>query len=368
MKILLVANTGWYLYNFRLLLAQTLRDQGHEVVLVSPPDDYTPRLQAAGFRWLPVEMSRRGTRPLQEARALLRLLRLYRQERPQLINHFTIKPVLYGSLAARLARIPRVVNSITGAGYVFYGSDRKSAWLRVLLRPVYRLAMRASQVIFQNETDREAFIRAGMVKTEQAHLIPSSGVDTRRFQASPLPPGPPVVLFAGRMLWPKGVGEFVEAARILRGEGSPARFWLVGNSDAGNPEHVSAEQLRQWQSEGIVEWLGWQEDMPAIIARAWVVCLPTRYGEGFPRRLLEGAASGRAVITSDAPGCAQAVVQGETGLVVPHGDPAAFAAALRELLPDARRLEAMGTAGRRFVEERFSADIIINRTMAVYFS
>ncbi len=371
MKILLVANTDWYLYNFRLLLAQALREHGDEVVLVSPPGQYVERLRAAGFRWLPADISRRGVNPLREAGALLRLARIYRDERPHLVSHFTIKPVLYGSLAARLGRAhpaPRVVNAVTGLGYVFYGVDRKAALLRAIVRPLYRLALRGTRIIFQNESDRQVFTGGRLADAAQTYLIPSSGIDVRRFRPTPLPEGAPLVVFNGRMLWSKGVSDFVEAARALHREGSLARFWLVGSSDPGNPESVPEEQLRAWQAEGVVEWLGWQENMPGILAQSTLVCLPTRAGEGFPRSLLEAAASGRAVIASDAPGCDQAVLHGETGLIVPRGDPPALTAALRSLLADPERCQRMGAAGRQFVEARFSSDLIINRTMAVYFS
>lgn len=367
MKILLVANTDWYLFNFRLLLAKALRDRGHEVVLVSPPGGYASRLQEAGFRWLPVAISRRGTNPLRELGTLLRLARIYRRERPALVSHFTIKPVLYGSLAAGLSRVPRVINSVTGLGYVFNAPGREAAALRGVVKPLYRFALRNTQIIFQNEVDRQEILRGGLARAEQTHLIPSSGIDLRRFTPSPLPPGPPVVLFNGRMLWSKGVGEFVSAARILRKQGVPARFWLVGDSDEGNPESIPAEQLREWQSEGVVEWLGWRDDMPNIIAQTTLVCFPS-YAEGFPRALLEAAASGRAAVTTAAPGCADAVIDGETGLIVPVRDAGALAHALASLLADPQRCARMGEAGRKFVESRFSADLIINRTMAVYFS
>ncbi len=367
MKILLVANTDWYLFNFRLLLAQALRDRGHEVVLVSPPGGYASRLQEAGFRWLPASISRRGTNPLREFNTLLRLARIYRRERPALVSHFTIKPVLYGSLAARLARVPRVINAVTGLGYVFTAHGREAATLRSIVKPLYRFALRDTQIIFQNEVDRQEILRGGLAQAEQTHLIPSSGIDLRRFIPSPLPPGPPVVLFNGRMLWSKGVGEFVAAARVLRKQGVPARFWLVGDSDEGNPESIPAAQLRAWQTEGVVEWLGWRDDVPNIMAQTTLVCFPS-YAEGFPRALLEAAASGRAAVTTAAPGCADAVIDGETGLIVPVRDPDALARALASLLADPQRCARMGEAGRKFVESRFSADLIINRTMAVYFS
>ncbi len=364
MKVILFANTSWYLYNFRLPLARALRDRGVDVVLLAPPDDYAPRLQAEGFRWLPAPLERRGMNPWREAVTVAALTRLYRREQPDLAHHFTLKPVLYGSLAARLAGLPRVVNAVTGLGYVFTGGGVQRHALRALVKAAYRGTVRPTWTIFQNADDRDYFLSHGLAHPARMALIPSSGVDLTRFSPRPEPEGRPVVMLAARLLWDKGVAEFVQAAESLRRRGVSARFVLVGDTYDGNPSAVPRAQLRAWEAEGLVEWWGWQDDMPSVLAQAHVVCLPS-YREGLPKTLIEAAALGRPVVTTDAPGCRDAVRDGETGLLVPVRDAAALAAALERLLTDPDLRRRMGQAGRRFAA-RFSVEGVVTDTLAVY--
>lgn len=364
MKVILVANTAWYLYNFRLPLAQALRDCGVEVVLMAPYDAYADHLQQAGFRWENFSLVRRSLNPWRELSAVIRLVRLYRRERPDVVHHFTIKAVLYGSLAARLTGVPQVVNAVTGLGYLFGEGGRARRALRRLVMLAYRRLLQGTQVIFQNAEDRDVFLQNGLVQPGQIALIPSSGVDLERFRPQPEPEGTPVVMLAARLLWDKGVGEFVQAAQILRRRGVDARFVLVGDTYDGNPSAVPQGQLQSWQDAGVVEWWGWRDDMAQVFASAHVVCLPS-YREGLPKSLIEAAACGRPVVSTDAPGCRDAVVPGETGLLVPVQDAEALADALEELLvhPEVRR--KMGAAARQFAS-RFSVEQVVARTLAVY--
>jgi glycosyltransferase involved in cell wall biosynthesis len=365
-KILLFANTDWYLYNFRLPLAECLRGEGHEVVLVSPPGDYSKRLEAAGFRWVRFDFDGRGTNPLHELNLIRRLVRLYRAEKPDVVHHFTVKCVLYGSLAARLTGVPGNINAVTGLGYLFIGSGRKHAVLRSIAVGLYRLALTGTRVIFQNPDDCEVFERLKLVRPEQCVLIRSSGIDVKHFQPAPEPPGDPVVVLAGRMLWDKGVGEFVEAARQIRADGTPAaRFVLVGSGYPGNPASIADEQLRTWEVEGVVEWLGWQEDMAKIYAGCHIVCLPS-YREGLPRSLAEAAACGRPLVATDVPGCREIVKDGQNGLLVPARDPAALAKALRRLISDPQLRQRMGACSRELVVREVSQERVLEDTLKVY--
>jgi glycosyltransferase involved in cell wall biosynthesis len=365
MRILLFANTDWYLYNFRCDLAQALREQGNDVVLISPAGEYAARLQALGFRWIDFPLSRRGMNPLAELRSLARLIRLYRCEAPDLVQHFTIKCVLYGTLAARLAGIKPVVNSITGLGYVFLPGGPLKQGLRYFVRIWYRAVLSGSQVIFENEDDRQTFLRYGFIHPADGHLIPGVGVDTQRFVQVPLPSGQPVVLLATRLLWDKGVGEFVEAARQLHRAGVQARFALAGRIDPGNPASIPEAQIKEWAEEGLVEWWGWIEDMPATLANVSIVCLPS-YREGLPTVLVEAAACGRPVIASDVPGCRLAVRDGVSGFLVRERDAASLADALQKLITTPDLCSEMGTAGRILVEERFSSEKVLAQISAVY--
>lgn len=365
-KVILAANTDWYLYNFRLSLARYLREQGLEVVLVSPPGRFTEHLHSSGFRWLPWQVGRQTLAPWTEARAFLALQRIYRQEKPQVVHHFTVKPVLYGSLAARWLHIPAVINSITGLGYVFVSQEGKARLLRLLVTAAYRTAFKHPNqaAIFENEADRQVFIRLGLLPEERTQLIEGVGVDAERFTPAPEPAGTPLVVLSARMLWDKGVGTLVEAARLLQPR-LPVRVALVGEPDPGNPATIDESQLRAWSDEGLVEWWGWQTDMPGVYARSTLVTLPS-LGEGVPTALLEAAACGRAIVATDVPGCREVVKHGFNGLLVPAQDPRALAEALYQLLTDPVLRGRMGAAGRQMILDKFTTARVNPATFDVY--
>ncbi|HKE43994.1 MAG TPA: glycosyltransferase family 4 protein [Steroidobacteraceae bacterium] len=367
-KVLFFANTEWYLYNFRLALAQELKRRGVEVVMVSPPGPYGARLEKAGFRWLPLEMQRRALNPLGEARVIRALLRIYRRELPDLVHHFTLKPVIYGSVAARLCAVPAVVNAVAGMGYVF----TSDALLARTLRPLVTLFLksvvhpRSSRLIVQNPDDRQLLVDSGLAAAEDISLIRGSGVDTERFAPRrSLEHRAPRVLLATRLLRDKGVEEFVAAARLLKSAGVNADFWIAGVPDSGNPSAIASEQIRAWDAEGIVTALGHVEQMPDLLARTDIVTLPS-YREGTPKILLEAAASGLPVVATDVPGCREVVDPGVTGLLVPARDSAALALALRQLIESRSLRERMGIAGRRKMLAEFDQRRVIRETLDVY--
>jgi glycosyltransferase involved in cell wall biosynthesis len=291
---------------------------------------------------------------------------LYRQEKPDLVNQFTVKCVLFGSLACCLLGIHNVVNSVTGLGYVFSGEERAHWWLRGFIKLSYRLLIKNTWVIFQNPEDKSAFLESRLVDPRKVTLIRGSGVDIQRFFPLPEPAGKPLVVLAARLLWDKGVGEFVEAARLLQTEGVGARFALVGDSDDDNPASVSASQLRAWENEGVIEWWGWKENMQDVYAQAAIVCLPSSYREGVPKSLIEAAACGRPIVTSDMPGCREVVHHGENGLLVPARDASALAKALLNLLQNPNLRREMGGRGRIIAEKEFSENLVIWETIAFY--
>ncbi|MGA9397319.1 MAG: glycosyltransferase, partial [Anaerolineaceae bacterium] len=258
-KLCLVANTDWYLYNFRLPLAKKMRGLGWEVVLISPPGTYAARMIEEGFRWIEWSVNRRGLNLGQELNSLLRLAKIYKQERPLLVHHFTVKSVLYGSLAGRMKKIPAVVNSITGLGYIFLRSGWSGVMLRALVIPLYRLALRHKnvRVIFENEDDQNIFLKYYLVELSQISIIEGVGVDVEKFKPRPEVTDKPTVVMPSRLLWDKGVGVFVEAARRLR-ESNLMRFALVGMPDPGNPASISTTQLQKWISEGLIEHWGFR--------------------------------------------------------------------------------------------------------------
>jgi glycosyltransferase involved in cell wall biosynthesis len=272
---------------------------------------------------------------------------------------------LFGSLACHLLGIRSIVNSVTGLGYIFMEGGGVRRWLRGLIIFSYRLLLRHTWVIFQNPDDRTVFLGARLVDPQRAALIRGSGVDIQRFYPRPEPTGLPLVVLPARMLWDKGVGEFVAAARILKLGGLHARFALVGDSDNENPASVHASQLRAWEKEGVIEWWGWKENMDDVYAQAAIVCLPS-YREGVPKTLIEAAACGRPIVTTDVPGCREVVRHGENGLLVPVRDAGALAKALFDLLINPKKRNEMGIRSRAIAEKEFSMEMVISQTFALY--
>ncbi len=371
MKIVLFANSDWYLYNFRRSLAAALKDAGHEVLLVSPSGPYGEKLRALGFRWTPAPMRRESLDPFQELVLLFWLWRLLQAEKPQLVHGFTIKSAVYGGLAARLAGSARV-NSVTGMGYVFISDTPKAKLLRPVVRALMRFALggERARLILQNPDDARLFEQKAILPPAEIRLIPGSGVDCTRF----LPPtsgdglvvGKPLrVVLAARMLWDKGVDEFDNAARLLKTEKRNLQFVLAGNPDPGNPAFIPEKTLLEWQASGLVEWLGHVEDMPAVLAGADIVALPS-YREGLPKSLIEAAACARPLITTDVPGCREVVTDEVDGLLVPARDAMSLARAIARLQDDPALARRLGQAARAKAVAKFNERVVIARTLAVY--
>jgi glycosyltransferase involved in cell wall biosynthesis len=366
-KIILVANTDWYLFNFRLSLARYLRNQGWEVSFVSPAGRFVEKIEQQGFRWISWNLGRKTVAPWRELPSLLELGRIYRHEKADIIHHHTIKPVIYGSLAARLAGKPALVNSITGRGYVFIGDDERAALLRWMVKPLYKLALSLPNcaLVFENENDRRYFIQQGLVPAQQTWLIEGVGVDEDIFSPLPEPVSEPVVLMAARLLWDKGVGVLVEAARLLH-QRVQVRVVLVGSPDPGNPKSVDEVILRGWHEEGVIENWGWQDDMQQVYSRCHIVTLPTMYGEGVPTTLLEAAACARPLVATDIPGCRAIVEDGKNGFLVQPNDPQGLADAIERLVIDPQLRVKMGLAGRQLVVEKYTQLKINLATFSVY--
>lgn len=365
-RILLVANTDWYLYRFRLSFARYLRAQGLEVVLVSPRGQYVPKFLSEGFRWLEWQVERQRVNPFREMKSILDLVRIFRHEHPLLVHLHTIKPVLYGSLAANLTGVPAIVRSITGRGYVFLSNNLRAQILKPLVKMLYRFALRScpGATIFENESDRQYFLNMGMAIPQYSYLVEGVGVDTDYYSLLPEPDGVPTVVMAGRLLWDKGVETFVEAARLLK-QDINVRCILVGETDPGNPASIKVDMLNRWVEQGLVEWWGWQSDMRAVFASCHVVVLPS-LGEGIPTVLLEAASCGRPIVATDVPGCRDVVQHGINGFLVPAKNPQALAESVFRLLTDPVLRSTMGAEGRRLVLRRFSERHIHAQTLAVY--
>lgn len=371
-RLLYVHNAVPYFLSHRLPVARAARRSGWEIHLAAPEPDAGDRARLAeeGITFHPLPLTRRGMSPLHELASLWALARLYRRVQPALIHFVTIKPVLYGGVTARLCGAGPYVATVPGRGWVFTtAAGMRGRCLRRGVRWAYRFALgsRSCRAIFQNPDDRDFFAAESMVRPDQARVVLGSGVDPDRFR-----PGPrdgarvPRVVFASRMLRDKGVAEFVAAAGRLKAAGVAAEFVLLGSPDPGNPESLDEQALAHWHAEGAVQWWGYRPDMPEILAATDIVCLPTAYGEGVPRILIEAAACGCALIAADRPGCREIVRDGVNGLLVPPRDAGALAHALEMLLADPERCRRMGQAGRERVIDQFTEEKVVVQTLAVY--
>lgn len=367
-KILYLISEDWFFCSHFLPRAKAALAAGFDVVVMTRAGAHADIIRSHGLRVLPWTLDRRSLDPLRELKCIAQIARAYRAEQPDLVHHVALKPVLHGSVAARLAGVRRVVNAPVGMGYIFSSNDRRARFLRAPIRLALRLLLNppGSRIIFENPDDRDALIRTGAVRAADARLIRGAGVDLSAFVPSPEPEGVPAVILPARMLWDKGVGEFVAAARQLKEEGVAARFLLAGASDAASFAAIPEATLRSWADEGVVEYLGFRADIPDLLRQCAIVCLPSAYREGLPKALLEALAAARPVVTTDIEGCRETVAPGVNGLMVPPRDSACLADALRALLADRPRRIAMGQAGRALAEAEFSEERVISETLQVY--
>ena len=366
--ILFVVNVCWFFISHRLVLAQACLANGWRVTLLTAGATPAERelLEQKGVQLIDIDIKRSGP-GLSDVRLLHGLIRHFRQLRPDLVHLVTIKPVIFGGLAARLAKLPAVVYAISGLGYTFIADGMMSKLRRWLIVRLYRAALNHpnSTTIFQNPDDRSSFVDARITTRDRSVLIKGSGVDTRRLQPTPSPDGVAKIVLPARMLRDKGVYEFAAAAKKLREKGHVGEFILAGGIDLNNPAHISENEIRDLEDKYGVVWLGHVDDMDALFAEASIVCLPS-YREGLPKSLLEAAAAGRAIVTTDVPGCREVVIHGDNGLLVRKGDVDTLAVALESLLNDRSMLLTMGTQGRKMAEKLWDVRTIAAQTAEVY--
>lgn len=363
-KLLFFVTEDYYFVSHRLPLAQAALAAGYEVSVVTRVRQSGDPIRRAGIRLIAFENARSSLNPFAELRTLWRLIGVYRRERPDLVHHVAMKPVLYGTIAARLAGRPSIVNAVAGMGWLFTSGAGLAKWLKPAVRWALRHVLSAGVALVQNPDDARLLAKFG-VPDSRIRRVPGSGVDLRLFQPYPVPRGCPVVVLPARLLWDKGVGEFVTAARLLRQRGVVARFVLAGEPDPLNPATITDEQVARWVGEGVVEYRGWVADMPALLASSHVVCLPS-YREGLPKVLIEAAAAGRPIVTTDVPGCREVVRDGDNGLLVRAGDAEALADALARLIEKPELRQRMGVRSRVLAEQEFGLDAVVEQTLAVY--
>ncbi|QKG57949.1 glycosyltransferase family 4 protein [Hymenobacter sp. BRD128] len=364
MRVALVINTSWNIWNFRRGLVQALQAAGHEVLAIAPPDAYSGRLETElGCRYVPILMENKGTNPIKDAQLTRRFVAVYRRERPDVVLHFTIKPNIYGTLAARIAGVPSI-NNVSGLGTAFIVENLVSK----VVKGLYRLAFRfPEKVFFQNNDDRELFIRGGLIRPALTGLVPGSGVDLNRFRPEPTAakaPGEPFTfLMVARVLYEKGIAEYFEAAKQVRAALGPAhvRLQLLGALDEAGGVGVTRATFEQWLAEGNIDYLGTSDNVAAHLHRADCVVLPS-YREGTPKTLLEAAACGKPLVTTDVPGCRETVQNGRNGYLCQVRNAADLADKLLTVaqLPPAR-LAALGAASRQLAEEKFDEQLVLRQ-------
>ena len=376
-KVLLVAHWDWVLYNFRLPLARALREHGYDVTFVCPFGEYVDKLKEAGFKCIHWSVVRRSVNPLREIKALFHLAYIYCQEKPDLVHHFTVKPNLLGSLAARLVARRKqrnklkVINTFMGLGFLF-SNYPTARFLRVVTLPLFRFGQNNYTVwtVCLNFEDKERLIQMGLAAPSRTFVIMSSGVDVRQFY----PNGQfdishrrhiPTILMAARLLWDKGVKEFVEASMLLKERNVKAEFWLAGKPDDGNPMSVPEKFLQRWHEEGIIKWLGHCDNMLKLLRQVDIAVLPSHH-EGVPRFLLEAAATGLPLVATDIEGCRMVVRDGINGYLVPTRDAQALASAIEQLVRNPELRIKMGKASREIAVKEFDERKILKQWLDLY--
>ena len=368
-KLLYFIGVAWFFYSHFLDRALAAKKAGYDVVVLTSLTRAENSLEAHGIKVIGIQFARRSVHPIRFLKNLIDVIRVFRTEKPDIIHQIALKPILIGSLAARWLGIKRVINAVVGLGFAFSSRTRAARIARWFLLMFFEGVFKSPQarVVFENGDDLAYFVQKGWVNQQGTVLIRGAGVDTEYFTPRHLGASPPVVMLLSRMLWDKGVGEFVVAARILQAKYGKqyAQFILVGDPDEDNRGAIAREQLQAWQDEGFIQWWGYRKDVRGALEQASISCLPS-YREGLPKSLLESIAMGLPCVATDVPGCREAVVDGVNGFLVPPRDPLALSKAIERLLSDPDLMQQFGQASRNMAVEQFSSKLINDQTLDLY--
>lgn len=365
-KIIFVYNSASYLYHFRIGLMLAMKEKGWEVIAVSPYDEFAKKIQKSGIIYFDFPFKRKGRNPLSDLWMLIRLVKFYNKEKPKIVHHFTIKPVIYGTLAARICRIPGIVNLVPGLGFVF----SKGGLLQQIVEKMYRFSFSSRiRVIFQNMDDLNFFVQRKLVNRKQTHLICGSGVNTKLWSLNNYPQDKTstkiTFTLIARMLWDKGISEFVKAAKTVNEKNPRTRFLLIGDPDRGNPASIPLSWLKKLQSLDYIQWIEHKDDIKSYLIKSSVIVLPS-YGEGAPRSLIEAASMSKPIIAADVPGCREIVKNKVNGLLVPKKNAALLAQAMLTLADNPSQRQKMGYASRKIALKSFDERLIIRKTIKIY--
>jgi glycosyltransferase involved in cell wall biosynthesis len=353
----------------RVVMAKGAEKIGYEIHVGVPDEGFVNKIKELGFIWHNVDLNRGGINPVSDLIPFLKLVRLLRKEKPYIMQCISIKPGIYGTIAGRLAGLQRIVCLVNGRGYAFEGRGLKGKILKFIAKTLYKIAYSYPKVkvIFQNPDDREYFIQEKLIERDRTYLIRGSGVNMEKFYPEPEPvTDTPVVLFVGRLIWTKGVGELIEATKNLRNEGLKFTLQIIGYPDERNPDTVPKKYLEELNANGTIQWIGRQTDMPRFYRAANILALPTNYNEGLPLTLLEAASCGRCLISTDAPGCREIVRPGVNGILVPPKTVKELTDAMRTLIQDPEMRARFGQNSTRIVKEEFSSEIVVSKLLELY--
>ncbi|MBF0445538.1 MAG: glycosyltransferase family 4 protein [Magnetococcales bacterium] len=367
-KLLFLVTEDWYFCSHRLPIARQALKSGFEVVVATHVQKHAKQITDEGFRLIPISMRRSGVTLVGELSALIDLISLYRKEKPDIIHHVAMKPAIFGSIAALFSSAKLIVNAVNGLGTLFSSTSKKTILLRFIIKNSLRFLFNRpkSHLIVQNPDDYKSLASLASLNPDQISLIPGSGVDIAHFSVLAAPKNGYVIALVSRMLQEKGVADLVEATRILRADGIDVSLILAGRTDEDSATSIPQAQLHEWSKCGYIKWVGTSNDVREIWAKASIAVLPSYYREGVPKALLEAAACGRPIITTDMPGCRDVVIHDQNGLLVPIKNPVALAQAIGKLLQEPQKRKTMGMAGRKRVERVFSEEIIVQQTIDLY--
>lgn len=362
-----VITEDWFFASHFLDRSLAALASGYRVTVITRSRETAKQLETLGLTFINIEFARRGLNPYREILTILQLRKIFRQLKPNIVHNIALKPVVLGSIAAQFARVQNVVNALVGMGYVFTSTEKQARLLRPFVNALIRYVLnhKNTKVIIENKDDLNNLVAGKFVKLDSIALIKGAGVDLEKFSYQQQPPAPTKVIMVSRMLRDKGVEEFVQAAQLVKKTNNEVDFLLVGEADEGNPTSISHNQLENWNKDGIVKWLGARTDIAKLLTSSHIACLPS-YREGLPKSLIEAAAAGRPIVTTDVPGCREVVTEEVNGFLVPPQDSKSLATAINKLLADPSLREKMGITNRLKAELEFANEIIIQQTHAVY--
>jgi glycosyltransferase involved in cell wall biosynthesis len=366
--ILFFITEDWYFWSHRRSIALAALEKGYKVTVVTRVHELGPEILNTGMNLIPIEIRRGSLNPFRELKTIFDIFRIYWKEKPDIVHQVGMKPIIYGTWAARITGIRGIVNAFGGLGHLFTDKSSSAIVKKKLFTQVYRFTFSKDniRIILQNTHDLQQFLDQNVISEENVILIRGVGVNLDLFDYCEEPDGIPVVMYAGRLLWSKGIGEVVESSKMLNDRNITVKVVLVGRPDPENPSSIPQEIIEEWVENGFVEWWGYRNDMAEVLKVSNIVVLPSAYGEGVPKILIEAAAIGRSTVATDIPGCREIVKDGVNGLLVPVNDVEALTSAIKTLIDDIEYRRKLGLQGRKLVENEFSDQLVSNATLAIY--